>query len=54
MGHRPVAHPARWPPCEPFGNAVHACQVSDLRGKSVAILGTGTIGLFAVLVARTA
>jgi threonine 3-dehydrogenase len=37
---------------EPFGNAVHACQVSDLRGKSVAILGTGTIGLFAVLIAR--
>jgi threonine 3-dehydrogenase len=37
---------------EPFGNAVHACQVSDLRGKTVAILGTGTIGLFAVLIAR--
>lgn len=37
---------------EPFGNAVHACQVTDLRGASVAILGTGTIGLFAVLVAK--
>ncbi|MCB9683260.1 MAG: alcohol dehydrogenase catalytic domain-containing protein [Alphaproteobacteria bacterium] len=37
---------------EPFGNAVHACQVVDLRGKSVAILGTGTIGLFATLIAR--
>lgn len=37
---------------EPFGNAVHACQVTDLRGKTVAILGTGTIGLFAVLIAR--
>lgn len=37
---------------EPFGNAVHACQVADLRGQSVAILGTGTIGLFAVLIAR--
>jgi threonine 3-dehydrogenase len=37
---------------EPFGNAVHACQVADLRGASVAILGTGTIGLFAVLIAR--
>lgn len=37
---------------EPFGNAVHACQVRDLRGKSVAILGCGTIGLFAILVAR--
>lgn len=37
---------------EPFGNAVHACQTADLRGKSVAIFGTGTIGLFAVLIAR--
>jgi threonine 3-dehydrogenase len=37
---------------EPFGNAVHACQVRDLRGKSVAILGCGTIGLFAILIAR--
>jgi threonine 3-dehydrogenase len=37
---------------EPFGNAVHACQVTDLRGRSVAILGTGAIGLFAVLIAR--
>src|SRR5690606_29994910 len=37
---------------EPFGNAVHACQVVDLRGRSVAVLGTGTIGLFAALVAR--
>ncbi|MDP6931670.1 MAG: zinc-binding dehydrogenase, partial [Myxococcota bacterium] len=37
---------------EPFGNAVHACQVTDLRGKTVAILGCGTIGLFAILIAR--
>jgi threonine 3-dehydrogenase len=37
---------------EPFGNAVHACQVTDLRGANVAILGTGTIGLFACLIAR--
>jgi len=37
---------------EPFGNAVHACTKVDLRGKSVAVYGTGTIGLFAVLVAR--
>lgn len=37
---------------EPFGNAVHACQVRDLAGQSVAILGTGAIGQFAVLVAR--
>ena len=37
---------------EPFGNAMHACQVTDLRGKTVAILGAGTIGLFAILIAR--
>jgi len=37
---------------EPFGNAVHACQVTDLRGKSVVIFGCGTIGLFAILIAR--
>ena len=39
---------------EPFGNAVHACQVTDLRGANVAILGTGTIGLFACLIALAA
>ncbi len=38
---------------EPFGNAVHACQVTDLRGKRVVILGTGTIGLFALLIAKS-
>ncbi|MBA2319726.1 MAG: alcohol dehydrogenase catalytic domain-containing protein [Deltaproteobacteria bacterium] len=37
---------------EPFGNAVHACQVRDLKDQSVAILGTGAIGQFAILVAR--
>lgn len=37
---------------EPFGNAVHACQATDLRGKSVAVVGCGTIGLFAILIAR--
>lgn len=37
---------------EPFGNAVHACQATDLRGKTVAIIGCGTIGLFAILVAK--
>lgn len=37
---------------EPFGNAVHACQVTDLRGKTVVVMGCGTIGLFAVLIAR--
>ena len=33
---------------EPFGNAVHACTKVNLRGQSVAIIGLGTIGLFAV------
>ncbi len=46
---------------EPFGNAVHVCtpnmlgsdlRDSEIRGKSVAIFGCGTIGLFAILIAR--
>ncbi|MFQ5482648.1 MAG: alcohol dehydrogenase catalytic domain-containing protein, partial [Nitrospinaceae bacterium] len=37
---------------EPLGNAVHACSRVDLRGKSVAVFGCGTIGLFSLLVAR--
>ncbi len=37
---------------EPFGNAVHACTKVDLRGKSLAIFGCGTIGMFSVLAAR--
>jgi threonine 3-dehydrogenase len=37
---------------EPLGNAVHACSRVDLRGKTVAIFGCGTIGLFSILVAR--
>lgn len=37
---------------EPFGNAVHACQAAPLNGQRVAIIGCGTIGLFALLVAR--
>jgi threonine 3-dehydrogenase len=37
---------------EPFGNAVHACTKVNIRGKRVAILGCGTIGLFAVAVAK--
>jgi len=37
---------------EPFGNAVHACTTPDLRGKSVAVFGCGTIGLFVIMVAR--
>ena len=37
---------------EPFGNAVHACSAADLRGKTVAVFGCGTIGLIAIMVAR--
>ncbi|UCH84605.1 MAG: alcohol dehydrogenase catalytic domain-containing protein [Candidatus Latescibacterota bacterium] len=37
---------------EPFGNAVHACTKVDLRGKSLAVFGCGTIGLFTILTAR--
>jgi threonine 3-dehydrogenase len=37
---------------EPFGNAVHACQVADMRGKTVAVFGCGTIGLFVIMVAK--
>lgn len=37
---------------EPFGNAVHACTRVDFRGKTVGIFGTGTIGLFALLIAK--
>ena len=37
---------------EPFGNAVHACMTADLRGKTVGIFGCGTIGLFAIMVAK--
>ncbi len=37
---------------DPFGNAVHSCSKVDLRGKRVAILGCGPIGMFTVLLAR--
>jgi threonine 3-dehydrogenase len=37
---------------EPFGNAVHAATTVDVHGKSVAIFGTGSIGLFTILTAR--
>lgn len=37
---------------EPFGNAVHAVSVVDVKDRTVAIVGTGTIGLFALLIAR--
>lgn len=38
---------------EPLGNAVHACSRVDLRGKTLAIFGCGTIGLLSILVARS-
>ena len=37
---------------EPLGNAVHATLIEPVHGKSVAILGDGPIGLFAVGVAK--
>lgn len=46
---------------EPFGNAVHVCtpnmlgsdlKTNEMRGKTVAIFGCGTIGLFAILIAK--
>jgi threonine 3-dehydrogenase len=46
---------------EPFGNAVHVCtptmlgsdlKTSEMRGKTVAVFGCGTIGLFSILIAR--
>jgi threonine 3-dehydrogenase len=35
-----------------FGNAVHTIQEADVRGKSVAVLGAGPLGLMAVFLAR--
>ena len=37
---------------EPFGNAVLATSEQDLTGRSVAVLGCGPIGLFAIGIAR--
>jgi threonine 3-dehydrogenase len=37
---------------DPFGNAVHASTVVDMRGQRVAIFGAGPIGMFAILLAR--
>ena len=37
---------------DPFGNAVHATSVVDMRGQRIAIFGCGPIGLFSVLLAR--
>ena len=39
---------------DPLGNAVHAALAGEIIGKSVAILGCGPIGLFAVAVVRAA
>lgn len=38
---------------EPFGNATYTVGESNVSGKSVAILGNGPIGIFAVGIART-
>jgi len=35
-----------------FGNAVHTIQEADVRGKSVAVLGAGPLGLMAVFLAK--
>ncbi len=37
---------------EPFGNAVHVCTKVDLRGKSLAVFGCGTIGMLTILTAK--
>lgn len=37
---------------EPFGNAVHAASKTDFNGKTIAIFGLGSIGLFLALIAR--
>lgn len=37
---------------DPLGNAVHAALAGDIIGKSVAVLGCGPIGLFAIAVVK--
>jgi threonine 3-dehydrogenase len=37
---------------EPFGNAVFATSTQDLAGRTVAVLGCGPVGLFAIAIAR--
>lgn len=37
---------------DPFGNAVHACSKVDLRGKRIAVLGCGPIGMFTILLSH--
>ncbi len=39
---------------DPLGNAFHAVLTADIPGRTVAILGCGPIGLFAVGIARAA
>ena len=39
---------------DPLGNAVHTVLTADVVGKSVAVVGCGPIGLFAIAVARAA
>jgi threonine 3-dehydrogenase len=39
---------------DPLGNAVHATLAGEVVGRSVAVLGCGPIGVFAVAVARAA
>lgn len=37
---------------DPLGNAVHAALVDEIAGRSVAVLGCGPIGLFAIAVCK--
>jgi threonine 3-dehydrogenase len=37
---------------EPFGNAVFATSTQDLPGRTVAVLGCGPVGLFAIAICR--
>lgn len=37
---------------DPFGNAVHASTVVDMRGQRVAIFGCGPVGMFSILLAQ--
>lgn len=39
---------------EPFGNAVYVTMGQDITGVSLAVLGCGPIGLFAITIARAA
>ncbi|MCO5142003.1 MAG: zinc-binding dehydrogenase [Oligoflexia bacterium] len=46
---------------EPFGNAVHVCTPNmlgsdlnnaEMKGKNIAVFGCGTIGMFAIMIAK--